>query len=102
MATKNVVIVEIEDGSVSDEKCFGDARVLTLDWDSLDIDSSEARVTMDELKDLGLPQADIQPYLDKLQVIIDDAEDSEDEEEDEYDDMDDEDEDEDDSVDMEL
>lgn len=93
MRSKNVAIVEIEDGSTSDEKCFGDAVVLVLDWDQLEISTCDAREKMDELLGLGLPEHEIQPYLDKLQTIIDEEEDEEiddDEEDDDAEEIDDE------------
>lgn len=98
--SRNYVLVEVSAGEVAETTVIGssETEVIVLDFDSLEIDTDEARDKLLELDDIGLtdPTGKLMEYKDRLQGIVDEADQEFDEEDDdEEDDLDVEDEDED-------
>jgi hypothetical protein len=79
----NVVIVELEDGSVSESKCLGeDVILLVLDWDELDQDdASDLLIKRDEVRELNLPPEVSVPIITRLEELIDERDEEEEDEE---------------------
>jgi hypothetical protein len=90
---KPFALVQIEDGSVSEENVIGDSDVsiLTIDWDTMADSAEDAEFMINEIKSRYLPGEKpigvAKDALDRLQEIVNEAH-EEDEEEDDDDDLD--------------
>jgi hypothetical protein len=91
------VIVEIEDGTVSDSMVIGcQAEVIVLDWDMLESSGDDAVEKLRELRSIP-EQRSLAKIIERIEAIIEDEDEDEEEDEDLLDDEEDE-EDEDDNV----
>jgi hypothetical protein len=80
---RKIVLVMVEDGSVTDTVAVNDPdlEVTVIDWDELEVDTLAARDLLDEIQDLGVNEGKtgtkeaLEAIRERLNKIIEDDDD---------------------------